>query len=116
MSEPAQLPDDPAGAEAGYTVPTRPDGWPDLLGRHPMSSADRARVRKSLEDGLPAGALNTPGPFFCYLTIDGLDRESDPRKATRLRGRINAAAEPPSIGLASDDDEPSPGGEGAAQM
>ncbi len=92
MSEPAQLPDCPTGADARYTVPTRPDGWPDLLGRHPMSSADRARVRKSLEDGLPAGALSTPGPFLCYLTIDGLDRESDPRKATRLRGLINAAA------------------------
>jgi hypothetical protein len=32
------------------------------------------------------------GPFLCYLTIDGLDRESDPRKAMLLRGRINAAA------------------------
>jgi hypothetical protein len=92
VSEPAQPSDDPAGTRAGYTVPGRPDGWPDLLGRHPMSSADRARVRKAREDGLPAGALAALGPFLCYLTIDGLDRESDPRKAMLLRGRINAAA------------------------
>jgi hypothetical protein len=92
VSEPAQSPGGPSGAGAGYTVPARPDGWPDLLGRHPMSSADRARVRKALEDGQPAGALAAPGPFLCYLTIDGLDRESDPRKAMLLRGRINAAA------------------------
>jgi hypothetical protein len=51
----------------------------------------RAKIRKALEAGLPAGALTAPGPFLCYLTIDGLDRESDPQKATRLRGRINAA-------------------------
>ena len=76
----------------GYTVPTRPDGWPDLLGRRPMSSTDRAKIREALATGLPASALTSPGPFLCYLTIDGLDQEPNPQKATRLRGRINAAA------------------------
>ena len=76
----------------GYTVPARPDGWPDLLGRRPMSSTDRAKIREALATGLPASALTSPGPFLCYLTIDGLDQEPDPQKATRLRGRINAAA------------------------
>lgn len=33
-----------------------------------------------------------PGPFLCYLTIEGLDGEPDARRAMRLRGRINAAA------------------------
>jgi hypothetical protein len=57
-----------------------------------MSNTDRAKIRQALAEGLPEGPLTDPGPFLCYLTIDGLDRESDPRKATRLRGRINAAA------------------------
>ena len=93
-AEPAPGQPDPAktAGEPGYTVPIRPDGWPDLLGRWPMSSTDRAKIREALATGLPASALTSPGPFLCYLTIDGLDRESDPQKATRLRGRINAAA------------------------
>jgi len=78
--------------EPGYTVPIRPDGWPDLPGRRPMSSTDRAKIREALAAGLPGSALTSPGPFLCYLTIDGLDRQSDPQQATRLRGRINAAA------------------------
>lgn len=82
---------DPAPSRPSYTVPTRPDGWPDLLGRRPLSSTDRARLRARLEER-PPDALDAPGPFLCYLTIDGLDRETDPAKATRLRGRIHAAA------------------------
>ena len=90
-AEPA--PGQPAPArEPSYTVPIRPDGWPDLLGRRPMSSTDRAKIREALATGLPASALTSPGPFLCYLTIDDLDREPNPQKATRLRGRINAAA------------------------
>jgi hypothetical protein len=93
-TEPA--PRQPAPAKAagkpGYTVPIRPDGWPDLLGRRPMSSTGRAKIREAIEAGLPASALTAAGPFLCYLTIDGLDREADPQKATRSRGRINAAA------------------------
>lgn len=73
-------------------MPIRPDGWPDLLGHRPMSSTGRAKIREAIEAGLPASALTAPGPFLRYLTIDGLDREPDPQKATRLRGRINAAA------------------------
>jgi len=30
---------------ATHTVPLRPDGWPDWLGRRPTSSSDRARLR-----------------------------------------------------------------------
>jgi hypothetical protein len=86
QSDPATVP------PPGYTVPARPDGWPNLLGRRPMSSTDRAKIREALATGLPASALTSPGPFLCYLTIDGLDQEPDPQKATRLRGRINAAA------------------------
>ena len=73
------------------TVPLRPDGWPDWLGRRPMSSSDRARLRQALTEGLPEGPLADAGPFLCYLTIDGLDR-TDPGKLIRLRGRIHAAA------------------------
>ena len=87
VSEPAQPSDDPAGTGAGYTVPARPDGWPDLLGRHPMSSADRARVRKALEDGLPAGALAAPGLASAAETADALEHVTigsgpTPRSAT----------------------------------
>jgi hypothetical protein len=57
-----------------------------------MSSTDRAKIREALAIGLPASALTSPGPFLCYLTIDGLDQEPNPQKATRLRGRVNAAA------------------------
>jgi hypothetical protein len=74
------------------TVPTRPDGWPDWLGRRPMTNTDRVKIRQNLDNGLPDSALTAPGPFLCYLTIDGLDHEPDPQKATRLRGQIHAAA------------------------
>ncbi|MFP3969277.1 hypothetical protein SMC26_43765, partial [Actinomadura fulvescens] len=40
----------------------------------------------------PPDAADAPGRFLCHLTIDGLDHHSDPAKATRLRGRIHAAA------------------------
>jgi hypothetical protein len=51
-------------------------------GKDPQSPRSRTASRRA----------HRPGPFLCYLTIDGLDRESDPQKATRLRGRINATA------------------------
>src|SRR5260221_14035512 len=79
---------EPAGqSPATHTVPLRPDGWPDWLGRRPMSSSDRARLRQALGEGLPDGPLAGPGPFLCYLTIDGLDR-TDPGELIRLRGRV----------------------------
>jgi len=92
MAGPAEPADDQADpAKPSPTVPLRPDGWPNLLGRRPMSSGDRAKIRHALETGLPGSALTRPGPFLCYLTIDGLGREPDPRTATQLRGRIHAA-------------------------
>jgi hypothetical protein len=74
-----------------HTVPVRPDGWPDWLGRRPMTSDDRIKIREALEGGLPEGPLTECGPFLCYLTIDGLEH-SDPGKLIALRGRIHAAA------------------------
>ncbi|MDQ2875502.1 MAG: hypothetical protein M3Y33_12215 [Actinomycetota bacterium] len=76
---------------AAHTVPLRPDGWPDWLGRRPMSNSDRAKLRRALTEGLPDDPLTHPGPFLCYLTIDGLDH-TDPGKLIRLRGRVHAAA------------------------
>jgi hypothetical protein len=73
-------------------VPIRPDGWPDWLGRRPMKTTDMVKIREAIDTGLPETALTVPGPFLCDLTIAGIDREQDPQAATRLRGRINAAA------------------------
>jgi hypothetical protein len=56
-----------------------------------MTSTDRAKIRDALDAGLPGNATARPGPFLCYLTIDGPDHEPDPRTATQLRGRIHAA-------------------------
>jgi hypothetical protein len=79
------------GGRPSYTVPTRSDGWPDLLGRRPLSSAQRARLREALLPTRPA-APAAPDPGILYLTISGLDHVTDAAKATRLRGRIHAAA------------------------
>jgi pyrrolidone-carboxylate peptidase len=75
-----------------HVAPVRPDGWPDWLGRRPMTTADRKTLRETIETGLPETVTTTGGPFLCYLTIDGLNTEPDPRKATRLRGRVHAPA------------------------
>jgi hypothetical protein len=74
------------------STPVRPDGWPDWLGRRPMTTANRITIQEVIDTGLPETATTAPGPFLCYLTIDGLDTEQDPAKTTRLRGRIHAAA------------------------
>lgn len=74
----------PAEAAApDYTVPQRQDCWPNWLGRCPIRSSDRAKIREALETGLPDGPLTVPGPFLCYLTIDGLNRITDQRKLIR---------------------------------
>jgi hypothetical protein len=94
VSNPADRLEDDAAPGPGYTVPARPDGWPDLLRRRPLSSAERADLRRALETepepGSPAAA--PAPPFLAYLTIDGLASEGDGRKAMRLRGRVLAAA------------------------
>jgi len=58
-------------------VPTRPDGWPDWLGRRPVSSADRGKILKDLradQDELntvePPDSLQL-APLFSCLTIEG---------------------------------------------
>jgi hypothetical protein len=78
-------------------VPTRPDGWPDWLGRRPISSADRGKILKDLRAG--QDELNTAerrdslqlAPLFSCLTIEGLAGQDDPRAVTRLRASINVA-------------------------
>lgn len=90
--DPAPDADRAGAAKAAPAIPLRPDGCPDWPGRRPMSGSDRAKIRDALDAGLPGSALTGPGPFLCHLTIDGLDRESDPRKAAQLRGLIHAAA------------------------
>ena len=83
--------EDAGHTPAAPTVPLRPDGWPDLLGRRPMSSSDRARLRESLAGELPEDTPAGSGPAVCYLIIEGLG-QGDPGKLIRLRGRIHAAA------------------------
>lgn len=59
--DPSAEPDGASPAPTGpaYTVPARPGAWPDLLGRRPLSSSDRARLRARLESR-PPGALDAP--------------------------------------------------------
>ena len=59
------------------------------------SSAQQQRPRPAPRG--PGGTAHlpprpSPDPAIRYLTISGLDRVTDPAKATRLRGRIHAAA------------------------
>ena len=87
---------EPGQEQAGYplavpTVPVRPDGWPDWLGRRPLSSGDRARLRQALAEDPPGEPPADSGLVVCYLTIEGLD-QADPGKLIRLRGRVHAAA------------------------
>ena len=78
-------------------VPTRPDGWPDWLGRRPISPADRDKILKDLQ--ADQDELNTAerrdslqlAPLFSCLTIEGLGGQDDPRTVTRLRASINVA-------------------------
>lgn len=78
-------------------VPTRPDGWPDWLGRRPISSADRSRILEGLQ--ADQDELRTAGrrdslrvaPLFSCLTIEGLGGQDDPRAVTRLRASIDVA-------------------------
>ena len=49
---------EPGQEQAGHplavpTVPVRPDGWPDWLGRRPMSSAARNGLRQALAEEPP---------------------------------------------------------------
>jgi hypothetical protein len=65
-----------------------------------MSSGDRDKIRQALTEGLPEEPLAGPGPFLCYLTIDGLHR-TDPGSLIALRGRIHAAARTAAEGRAT---------------
>ena len=78
-------------------VPTRPDGWPDWLGRRPVSSADRGKILKDLQadqDEMTTAERRDSlqlAPLFSCLTIEGLGGQDDPRTVTRLRASINVA-------------------------
>ena len=89
----ASLPgqDDVGRPLAVPTVPLRPDGWPELLRRRPLSSGERERLREALAGELPEEIPAGPAPVTCYLIIDGLD-PADSGKLIRLRGRVHAAA------------------------
>jgi hypothetical protein len=65
-----------------------------------MSSSDRDKIRQARTEGLPEGPLTDPGPFLCYLTIDGLHRTA-PGNRIALRGRIHAAARTAAEGRAT---------------
>ncbi|MEV4374723.1 hypothetical protein AB0J71_47260 [Nonomuraea sp. NPDC049637] len=87
----------PPPYEPVRVVPTRPDGWPDWLGRRPISSADRDRIRKNLsadQEELDAAKRRDGlclAPLFSSVTIEGFGGQGDPRKVARLRAAINAA-------------------------
>jgi hypothetical protein len=89
----ASLPgqEDAGNPQAVPTVPLRPDGWPDLLRRRPLSSGERERLREALAGELPEEAPAGPALVTCYLIIDGLD-PADLGRLIRLRGRVHAAA------------------------
>jgi hypothetical protein len=78
-------------------APTRPDGWPDRLGRRPISSADRGKILKDLQAG--QDELNTVerrdslqlARLFSCLTVEGFRGQDDSRAVTRLRASINVA-------------------------
>jgi hypothetical protein len=78
--------------------PTRPDDWPDWLGRRPIPATERDRLRESIDADRYAheAARNQTDlqltPHFSYLVIDGLTDEDQPRKRARLRARISIAA------------------------
>jgi hypothetical protein len=57
-----------------------------------MADDDRTKICEALAVGLPEGPLTTPGPFLCYLTIDGLIACSN---ATAIRW--SRAASPPQV-------------------
>ncbi|GAA2821023.1 hypothetical protein [Nonomuraea rubra] len=87
----------PPPFEPARMVPTRPDGWPDWLGRRPISSVDRDRILKDLsadQEELDAAKRRDGlrlAPLFSSVTIEGVGGQGDPRKVARLRAAINAA-------------------------
>jgi hypothetical protein len=68
-------------------APVRPDGWPDWLGRRPMTTADRKTLRETIETGLPETVTTTGGPFLCLgCPQDGVEvvRSGQPSTCDRL--------------------------------
>ncbi|MFI7708829.1 hypothetical protein [Nonomuraea sp. NPDC049480] len=78
-------------------VPTRPDGWPDWLGRRPISSAERDKILGALrvdqdeQNAVERRDSLQRAPLFSCPTIEGFGGQDDPRKVIRLRATINAA-------------------------
>ncbi|MEU4331475.1 hypothetical protein [Nonomuraea dietziae] len=95
--QPAEATAPVAPYEPVRIVPTRPDGWPDWLGRRPISSADRDKILSALrldqdeQNAVERRDSLQRAPLFSCLTIEGFGGQDDPRKITRLRASINAA-------------------------
>ncbi|MEO5874550.1 MAG: hypothetical protein ABIS86_02295 [Streptosporangiaceae bacterium] len=83
--------------DAPALSPTRPDGWPDWLGRRPIPTTERDKLRERIDadryarDTTRAETDLQLTPHFSYLVIDGLTEEDQPRKRAHLRARISIA-------------------------
>lgn len=77
--------------------PTRPDGWPDWLGRRPIPATERDRLSQTIDaDRLSRETARTQAdqqlaPHFSYIVIEGFSPDQNPRKRTRLRARLTIA-------------------------
>jgi hypothetical protein len=97
LDQPAETIAPVAPYEPVRVVPTRPDGWPDWLGRRPISSTDRDKILGALradqdeQNAVERRDSLQRAPLFSCLTIEGFRGQDDPRKVIRLRASINAA-------------------------
>jgi hypothetical protein len=75
---------DQAGpAKPAPTVRLHPDGWPDLLGRRPMSSGDRAKIRHALDAGLNPAVVSSLSPLAVPLLLKPRDQPDQAAAARR---------------------------------
>lgn len=105
MTEGNSPPADQQADDVPALSPTRPDGWPDWLGRRPIPTAERDRLGASIDahrhaqDQARAQLDLQLTPQFSYLVIDSLtEDDQQPRRRARLRARISIATR-----LAADD-------------
>ncbi|TDD18029.1 hypothetical protein [Nonomuraea diastatica] len=95
--QPAKASAPVAPYEPVRVVPTRPDGWPDWLGRRPISSTERDKILSALRADQDEQRTTERRdslqrvPLFSCLTIEGFGGKDDPRTVIRLRASINAA-------------------------
>lgn len=78
--------------------PTRPDGWPDWLGRRPIPIIERDRLRQTIDaDRLSRETARAQpdqqlAPHFSYIVIEGLNPGRHPANAP---GSPSLSALPP---------------------